>query len=370
MKETDTLPKAWQVHDSHEPFYSGGTAQVVLARDSSPSSSGAGAQTHTVKDVLACMYEENVKLMNWATGQHELTLLDEADENRERLAVFAMHPNGRELVAATVTGLLRHWSANHSDDTAPDAGVSAKAADKADKADKGDSKLQWRSVRGIKAHNMPILCLAYDPSGTLVASGSADRSVKVWDVERGYCTHNFKGHKDIVQLVKFHLSPAHFNFNGSSSAGAEGSPSMLRLYSTGHDCTVRVYDLESSSCVATHKNHLSTATAVDTAAASGEEHLLVSAGRDKVRPLFLFLSLFLFLFYATRCHLSPVTCHLSPRTTDSLLAEPAYNYGPRLHSWPLDSILVPHIRAEQSSLAVLRERLHAYPMCRSFQNLT
>lgn len=285
LKETDTLPKAWQVHDSHEPFYSGGVAQVILAPTTAPSSNNSlslSQSQHTATDVLACMFEENIKLMDWMTGRHDLTLLDEADENREKLSVFAMHPNGRELVAATVTGLLRHWSANHPEEGESDGATEATGV-----------LSKWRSIRGIKAHNMPILCLAYDPSGTLVASGSADRSVKVWDVERGYCTHNFKGHKDIVQLVRFHISPSHCSTASSSSsaaaaaaaAGEEDASSTLRLYSTGHDCTVKVYDLEGSKCVASHKNHLSTATALDTAAASGQEHLLVSAGRDKVRAL-------------------------------------------------------------------------------------
>lgn len=28
--------------------------------------------------------------------------------------------------------------------------------------------------------------------------------MKVWDVERGYCTHNFRGHKGVVSVVAFH----------------------------------------------------------------------------------------------------------------------------------------------------------------------
>ena len=28
---TDGLPKAWKVHDSHEPFYSGGKTEVILS---------------------------------------------------------------------------------------------------------------------------------------------------------------------------------------------------------------------------------------------------------------------------------------------------------------------------------------------------
>lgn len=37
--------------------------------------------------------------------------------------------------------------------------------------------------------------MAVDASGGYVATASADRSVKVWDLAGGYCTHNFVGHR-------------------------------------------------------------------------------------------------------------------------------------------------------------------------------
>ncbi len=37
--------------------------------------------------------------------------------------------------------------------------------------------------------------LACDSSGGLLASAGADRSVRVWDVDGGFCTHAFTGHR-------------------------------------------------------------------------------------------------------------------------------------------------------------------------------
>jgi len=46
----------------------------------------------------------------------------------------------------------------------------------------------------VQGHRAPVADLAVDGSGGMLASGSADRSVRVWDVDRGYCTHAFEGH--------------------------------------------------------------------------------------------------------------------------------------------------------------------------------
>jgi WD40 repeat protein len=37
--------------------------------------------------------------------------------------------------------------------------------------------------------------MAVDGSGGLLATAGADKSAKVWDVEGGFCTHSFTGHR-------------------------------------------------------------------------------------------------------------------------------------------------------------------------------
>lgn len=85
--------------------------------------------------------------------------------------------------------------------------------------------------------------MCYDSTGTLVATGCADRIVRVWDIERGYCTHNFRQHNDIVQMVKFHPDP-----------------NRLQLFSSGDDNTLRVYDLNDQKCVSVFREHMSLPT--------------------------------------------------------------------------------------------------------------
>lgn len=61
-------------------------------------------------------------------------------------------------------------------------------------------------VRTIpKAHEAPVALMAVDPTSSLVATGSADGSVKVWDIRKGYCTHVFRGHGGVISALCWHV---------------------------------------------------------------------------------------------------------------------------------------------------------------------
>lgn len=51
------------------------------------------------------------------------------------------------------------------------------------------------------------MVMACHSSGGLLATGGADRTVQVWDVDGGFCTHFFKGHKGIITSMIFHSDP-------------------------------------------------------------------------------------------------------------------------------------------------------------------
>ena len=47
----------------------------------------------------------------------------------------------------------------------------------------------------VQGHRAPVAHMAVDGSGGLLATASADKSAKVWDIEGGFCTHSFTGHR-------------------------------------------------------------------------------------------------------------------------------------------------------------------------------
>ncbi|KAJ0395737.1 hypothetical protein P43SY_004268 [Pythium insidiosum] len=181
------------------------------------------------------MLQDDVAIVDAVTGELQRTLQQdvEDEEQKESFVVFAVRPGHNQLVTAGRNLLLRLWDLE-----------------------------TFTCLRTIKAHQTPVLSLDFDPSGTLLATGGSDRAVKVFDVDKGFCTHNFRRHSGIVTLVKFHPDPK-----------------RLLLVSASDDATVRLWDLYAQAEVACIQDHMSPATSV---AFSTDGYTLLSAGRDRV----------------------------------------------------------------------------------------
>ncbi|KAG6738532.1 hypothetical protein POTOM_058152 [Populus tomentosa] len=113
-----------------------------------------------------------------------------------------------------------------------------------------------------EGHDGPAMAMACHASGGLLATAGADRKVLVWDVDGGFCTHYFKGHKDVVTTLMFHPDT-----------------NKTLLFSGSADATVRVWDLLANKCFATLERHFSSLTSM---AVSEDGWTLLTAGRGKV----------------------------------------------------------------------------------------
>lgn len=159
--------------------------------------------------------------------------------------------------------------------------------------------LETKLVRSLKPHTAPVVTTATDQTSTLLATGAADGSIKVWDINGGYITHSFHGHGGVISALCFFQQPFPENENkaGSkkqkskrSSGDAEEDEEMMdldpasasigafRLASGSEEGKVRIWDLNKRKSMASLDSHVSV---VRSLSYSVTENALLSAGRDK-----------------------------------------------------------------------------------------
>ena len=80
----------------------------------------------------------------------------------------------------------------------------------------------WSSLeQTLGGYSSGFESVAFSPDGSRLASGSWDRTVRIWNVATGQAEQTLKGHSRLVNSVVF-------------------SPDGSRLASGSDDCTVRV----------------------------------------------------------------------------------------------------------------------------------
>lgn len=123
-------------------------------------------------------------------------------------------------------------------------------------------------------HSSKVVSVAFSSDASLLASGSDDSTVKVWDTETGRCLHTLTGHSLRVNTVA--LSPNSSRLASGSSVGTiriwdpvtgrclhtlnehtkrvnmvAFSPDSSQLASGSKDNTVKVWDTETGRCLHT-----------------------------------------------------------------------------------------------------------------------
>ncbi|KAK4451027.1 hypothetical protein QBC34DRAFT_61486 [Podospora aff. communis PSN243] len=118
----------------------------------------------------------------------------------------------------------------------------------------------WNAcTQTLEGHSRPVTSVAFSPDSKLVASGSYDSTVKIWDAATGECTQTLEGHSGPVNSVAF-------------------SPDSKLVASGSRDKTVKIWDAATGECTQTLKGH---SGPVNSVAFSPDSKLVASGSRDR-----------------------------------------------------------------------------------------
>ncbi|KAA3485288.1 protein pleiotropic regulatory locus 1-like [Gossypium australe] len=118
----------------------------------------------------------------------------------------------------------------------------------------------WKNYRVISGHLGWVRSVAFDPSNNWFCTGSADRTIKIWDVASGRLKLTLTGH--IEQIRGLAVSSKH-----------------TYMFSAGDDKQVKCWDLEQNKVIRSYHGHLS---GVYCLALHPTIDILLTGGRDSV----------------------------------------------------------------------------------------
>ena len=124
------------------------------------------------------------------------------------------------------------------------------------------AKEECEQLLCFRGHRRAISSLAYDRNGSLLASGSDDCEIVVWDITSEQGLYRLRGHRGVVTDLKFmyHLPTATTttNMNGNNDnliIGPNDQPKYL--VSSSKDTFIKFWDLNYQFCVDTIVGHRS-----------------------------------------------------------------------------------------------------------------
>jgi WD40 repeat protein len=88
----------------------------------------------------------------------------------------------------------------------------------------------------LDKHSGSVFCADFSPNDNYFLSGSADHTIRMWDIESLKCLKVFEGHSDEVRAVAF-------------------LPGGRQFVSASFDMTIKIWDTDKPACVKTLKGH-------------------------------------------------------------------------------------------------------------------
>ncbi|KAI9224075.1 WD40-repeat-containing domain protein [Blastocladiella britannica] len=180
----------------------------------------------------------------WDTKKAELvSSWHDPDNTSHEVSCITRAPNGKDYAVGYTDGSVRIW-------TMPAPILHHQSVP--------STIYVHEPAHWFQGHSGSVTALAFDASGTILASGSQDTNIVIWDVVAGAGTARLTGHKDQVTCLDFVSTAAAMNTSSDNASDARNPAGPAsHLLSGSKDTTVKAWDLTTRACVETVVTHRS-----------------------------------------------------------------------------------------------------------------
>lgn len=191
--------------------------------------------------IVASNDNETIKLWNHQTGREIATL----EGHKSRVNAIVISPDGKTLASGSEDKTIKLWNLANG-----------------------------KEIRTITGHSDSVHAIAISPDGKILASGSNDKTIRLWDLQTGAAIRTITGHSSWVRSV------AIGSFN--SSFGNENENDNKILASGSTDKTIKVWNLSTGKLIHTLKGHTQSVTSLAISPSiKGSDVTLVSGSADR-----------------------------------------------------------------------------------------
>ncbi|ACK68582.1 WD-40 repeat protein [Gloeothece citriformis PCC 7424] len=165
------------------------------------------------KTLASWSYDKTIKLWNLETGQEIRTLTG----HDYYVNSVSFSPDGKIWASGSVDKTIKLWNLETG-----------------------------QEIRTLTGHDYYVNSVSFSPDGKTLASGSQDGTIKVWNLETGKEIRTLKGHDNSVNSVSFSpIPPSPVTKGGAGGILASGS----------NDGTIKLWNLESGQEIRTLQGH-------------------------------------------------------------------------------------------------------------------
>jgi WD40 repeat protein len=184
-------------------------------------------------------------------GQQVLTLQGHAGW----IWAVTFSPDGKTLASCSHDWLIRLWDVQSLDFEQSNPANLAQASD--------SNHLPVTCLKTLRGHLHRVWTIAFSPDGQMLASGSDDQTIRLWNAHDGTCLTVLQGHTGGVTSVRF-------------------SPNGQLLASASEDSSIRLWSVERRTTLKTLQGHTRWVRAV---AFSPDGQTLASGSEDRTIQL-------------------------------------------------------------------------------------